>query len=1004
MTFLNLTMLAALVALAIPVLIHLFNRSRAKLMDWGAMRFLRASFAHRSRRILLEELLLLMLRCSLVALVVLAMARPFVPLRSTVPWPTVLPAALAAVVCVGAATVWWSSRRARVLLLTLALLLIVLAGASAGVERWLQERTWALGRSGRDVAVVIDASTSMTLARSGKSSFERAVEEARRVVASCRTADAVSLILAGAVPRSVVPRPVFDHAHVQSALDEAAVIGGTMRVPEALSAARASLAEGHNPTKAVVLITDGQATGWHTVSRARWEFIAEGFRGLPTPPRVICRRLPLPSPFRNAAASGMSTSRRIVGLDRPVTIDIKVTNTGSVPIRPSMVELEVDGVLAARKNIEADIPSGAAETFYVSHRFTRPGRAVLAARVVGQDDLPADDRCVHVLNVIDRLPVLIVEGVQTAGPLGGAATFMDIALTPRDRRASPTDPEDDPIRDVVEPVVVAAPDVDKVHDLQRFALVILANVPQLPGVFAARMVEYVQRGGGVLIVAGDRARPQFYNTWNTAAAGFVAPARLVRYVSAPDELRRLDPKSFRHQAVALLEDAHQSDVASAVLSSYWSLSVDAQDPDVRVGARLDTGEPLLVERRSGKGCILLMAAPLDPTGGNLPALKCFVPLVHELAYYLAEPSMQHGNLRPGAEFTTQLRAQPSPGPPEGSGLLGEYFDDKELRSRIATRVDPVVDFSWGRDRPHPAVGDDDFSVQWTGWVQPAYSEAYTFYAVADDGVRLSVDGRSVIEQWSDHYPTEHAGAIELQSGHRYRLRMRYYENSGEALVQLLWSSPSQAKEIVPAQRLYPSWSPGVGEGERIASADSPTAPPGPGVLALTPSGRRVAATAAAADNDVVVTFADTDEPGLYRIQLPPELQRVYFPGMPASQGIPFTVVSDPAESVLQELTDDDIAMVSSHIDLVMVDTGDHLLSALTGNAPGQEFWEYLAAAAIVVLMLETAVTRWIAAQRKWHRPRPVAFDVGSPRSPSFPAAADRARGTSGLHSEWPLNT
>ncbi|GAG43096.1 unnamed protein product, partial [marine sediment metagenome] len=84
MTFLNLAMLTGLVAVAIPIIIHLLNRQRATIVDWGAMRFLLESLTHRSRRILIEEIILMALRCLVVALLVLAMARPFMPSRTTI--------------------------------------------------------------------------------------------------------------------------------------------------------------------------------------------------------------------------------------------------------------------------------------------------------------------------------------------------------------------------------------------------------------------------------------------------------------------------------------------------------------------------------------------------------------------------------------------------------------------------------------------------------------------------------------------------------------------------------------------------------------------------------------------------------------------------------------------------------------------------------------------------------------------------------------------------------
>src|SRR5215467_12386307 len=69
-------MLLGLAAVAIPILIHLLNRRRYDVVDWGAMQFLQVSETTR-RRLLIEEILLMLLRMGLIALMVLALAAPF---------------------------------------------------------------------------------------------------------------------------------------------------------------------------------------------------------------------------------------------------------------------------------------------------------------------------------------------------------------------------------------------------------------------------------------------------------------------------------------------------------------------------------------------------------------------------------------------------------------------------------------------------------------------------------------------------------------------------------------------------------------------------------------------------------------------------------------------------------------------------------------------------------------------------------------------------------------
>ena len=106
------------------------------------------------------------------------------------------------------------------------------------------------------------------------------------------------------------------------------------------------------------------------------------------------------------------------------------------------------------------------------------------------------------------------------------------------------------------------------------------------------------------------------------------------------------------------------------------------------------------------------------------------------------------------------------------------------------------------------IAPDTFSVRWTGQVQAQFSETYIFFTESDDGVRLWVNGQLIVNNWTDHPPTENSGAITLSAGQKYTLQMDYYENGGGAVAQLLWSSPSTTKQVVPQSQLYPSSSGG----------------------------------------------------------------------------------------------------------------------------------------------------------------------------------------------------
>ncbi len=142
----------------------------------------------------------------------------------------------------------------------------------------------------------------------------------------------------------------------------------------------------------------------------------------------------------------------------------------------------------------------------------------------------------------------------------------------------------------------------------------------------------------------------------------------------------------------------------------------------------------------------------------------------------------------------------------GTGLLARYFATTDFSAAPAprTRIDAAVNFDWGLDAPSALPGTvDNFSVRWEGQIVPRYSEAYTFQTYADDGVRLWVNGRKIIDHWTDRAAEADQGTISLVGGRRYAVRLEYYERTDRARISLAWSSPRQPFEIVPRGRLYP---------------------------------------------------------------------------------------------------------------------------------------------------------------------------------------------------------
>ena len=142
----------------------------------------------------------------------------------------------------------------------------------------------------------------------------------------------------------------------------------------------------------------------------------------------------------------------------------------------------------------------------------------------------------------------------------------------------------------------------------------------------------------------------------------------------------------------------------------------------------------------------------------------------------------------------------------GTGLRGEYFNNKTLTApTVLTRTDATVNNDYGNGSPGSGVNSDNFSVRWSGQVEAPVSGTYTFSTISDDGVRLSVNGNQVINNWTDHGPaTDNSAGISLVAGQKYSITMEFYESGGGATAKLLWAYTGQSQQVIPQTRLYPA--------------------------------------------------------------------------------------------------------------------------------------------------------------------------------------------------------
>jgi outer membrane protein OmpA-like peptidoglycan-associated protein len=159
-----------------------------------------------------------------------------------------------------------------------------------------------------------------------------------------------------------------------------------------------------------------------------------------------------------------------------------------------------------------------------------------------------------------------------------------------------------------------------------------------------------------------------------------------------------------------------------------------------------------------------------------------------------------------------------------TGLKGEYFTGTDFTTKVLTRIDSKIDFVWYRTAPAPGLDPEVYSIRWTGKINTPETGNYLFRANVDDGIRVWVNNRLVIDAWGLHDTGQFRGEIALTGGREYNFQVEYFNAMLEGEVQVFWQLPSEA----------PVFGGLLGYNDKLIEARFFTQPPAPPTAAITP--------------------------------------------------------------------------------------------------------------------------------------------------------------------------
>ncbi len=452
-------------AVSIPIVIHLLNRRRFKVVSWAAMRFLLAAQRKNSRRLQLEQLLLLATRCLMVLLVVLAMT-------SISAW---------------AEKIWHSIY------------------STQALQRG--PRTYKL--------IVLDGSFSMGVRDGNQTLFEKARTEAATLVRNSASGDAFGVVLMTWPGRgTIVSRPSEDRERVAAEIEKLRLPHGNADLATTLETVTNSLkgTPPKFPHREVYIYTDLQGTTWRAGGKSEnIKKAAATFKDLNA--RTILVDVGREEPTANLAVTGLRLDGDQVRVGSATSFTATLHNFGtpsasSVIVRwlvgkaPTAGTPGFEPIEVARdtRNLE---PGRNVPVSFV-RVFDEPGEYVVQVRLDKSDNgvlvpvdlLSIDDVRSIVVRAGPRVPVLVVEGKSTGDEALRPSWALQRALRARARVT-----------------VVGIDDFadEGRGDLSAYDCVFLCDVPQLTHNMVKRLTTHVRRGGGLVICLGDNVDSTAYN-------------------------------------------------------------------------------------------------------------------------------------------------------------------------------------------------------------------------------------------------------------------------------------------------------------------------------------------------------------------------------------------------------------------------------------------------------------------------------------------------------------
>jgi len=607
---------------AVPIVIHLLNRKRYKIVPWAAMRFLVAAQRRNVRRLRLEQWLLLATRVSVGVLLVAAFA-------AVMPW----------------AEAWWQR---------------AFPGGST--------RETSRGRTHR--ILVVDQSYTLTAkTEDGSQRIELLKEQAHAVLDRALPGDGFSLIVAGQTAQALIGEPVDDRQRVADEIDELLLPQGTADTAGAVRLAvdLAGKPLGKYSRREVVFLTDLKRSGWSLPSAEAGPPAAGSLAELGRSADIVFLDVAR-ADIANLAITGLTLADPLPMTASANAVTITVSNHGNTDVAEVPVELKLgraprEGERLMLRDVGQKLVSIKARTSATvvlpldqANSLRVPGDHVLWAKA-GNDMLSLDNTRALAFTVRESFPILVVDGNTSANALDAPGEWVRQAL-------QPTLPDGQPLSSPFR-VTRATPAMfaDRFRiDLSKFDCVFLCDPAAVSVPDAARLEGYLQRGGRIVVSLGPNAatnRDELNRTLFAVGKG-ILPGEIgdaVRAGKGEAFTLNADEESLKRPPLAAYrDDRERASIGLPPFHQYLRLRIPPaaavrtvlsfQRPSSDPGTT--ARDPAVLEQVRGRGRVIVLTTTFNPEPlgdgqfwSNWAPHPTFLPFLHETVRHLLVETQRH---------------------------------------------------------------------------------------------------------------------------------------------------------------------------------------------------------------------------------------------------------------------------------------------------------------------------------------------------------------------------